>query len=365
MMQVSNDDWLQRKQFDFNQDESEKEKSMSLHLSCYLYITTWLIKFKSSCICCCVSCCSGSYSLHHLLSRSYILTTASGIIIISPFSYCEQSHHIFIFMEDNLISFSFFFFLRPIKSWLPHDCGLLCLSPAPSRLRPRLIFSTVLLTICYTIQDCFHPSLNCLSVISITMAAFYFFPFFFSSLFPGFMLVLETYQMTFGPSAPPGIRPVTHLYLSEVTSDSVSVAWSAPAPPADLFILSYSSADGTDTSKVTLDGSKTRSLVQGLLPSTQYTISLITIQGDVTSEPITASLTTGELLDFMTKWCLRGRQINMSSMLFLYAIASMHGLFFTCELIMRSRAATNSHSHDQLMYRLMNYMVYRNVKNSE
>uniref|UniRef100_A0A4W6DVX2 Tenascin R (restrictin, janusin) n=1 Tax=Lates calcarifer TaxID=8187 RepID=A0A4W6DVX2_LATCA len=90
-----------------------------------------------------------------------------------------------------------------------------------------------------------------------------------------------------------GIRPVTHLYLSEVTSDSVSVAWSAPAPPADLFILSYSSADGTDTSKVTLDGSKTRSLVQGLLPSTQYTISLITIQGDVTSEPITASLTTG------------------------------------------------------------------------
>lgn len=105
--------------------------------------------------------------------------------------------------------------------------------------------------------------------------------------------------ITSGPSIPPGIRPVTHLYLSEVTSDSVLVAWSAPAPPADLFILSYSSADGTDTSKVTLDGSKTRSLVQGLLPSTQYTISLITIQGDVTSEPITASLTTGELLDFM------------------------------------------------------------------
>ncbi|XP_027877253.1 tenascin-R isoform X2 [Xiphophorus couchianus] len=89
-----------------------------------------------------------------------------------------------------------------------------------------------------------------------------------------------------------GIRPVTHLYLSEGTSDSVLVAWSAPAPPADLFILSYSSADGTDTSKVTLDGSKTRSLVQGLLPSTHYTFSLITIQGDVTSEPLTASLRT-------------------------------------------------------------------------
>ncbi|TNM97702.1 hypothetical protein fugu_013948 [Takifugu bimaculatus] len=90
-----------------------------------------------------------------------------------------------------------------------------------------------------------------------------------------------------------GIRPVTHLFLSEVTSDSVLVAWSAPAPPADLFILSYSSSDGTDSSKVTLDGSKTASLVQGLLPSTPYTISLITIQADVTSNPITASLTTG------------------------------------------------------------------------
>lgn len=74
------------------------------------------------------------------------------------------------------------------------------------------------------------------------------------------------------------------------------VAWSAPAPPADLFILSYSSSDGTDTSKVTLDGSKTASLIQGLLPSTPYTVSLITIQADVTSDPITASLTTGETL---------------------------------------------------------------------
>ncbi|KAJ3594637.1 hypothetical protein NHX12_003944 [Muraenolepis orangiensis] len=89
-----------------------------------------------------------------------------------------------------------------------------------------------------------------------------------------------------------GIRPVTHIYLSDVTWDSAAAAWNAPAPPADLFILSYASEDGTDTSKVTLEGSRTRSLVQGLLPSTPYTISLITIQGDATSEPVTATLTT-------------------------------------------------------------------------
>ncbi|MEQ2196856.1 hypothetical protein XENOCAPTIV_015662 [Xenoophorus captivus] len=101
-------------------------------------------------------------------------------------------------------------------------------------------------------------------------------------------------------------QPVTHLYLSEGTSDSVLVAWSAPAPPADLFILSYSSADGTDTSKVTLDGSKTWSLVQDLLPSTHYMFSLITIQGDVSSEPITASLITGELLSLKYVVCTNG-----------------------------------------------------------
>uniref|UniRef100_A0A8C8LQU6 Tenascin-R n=1 Tax=Oncorhynchus tshawytscha TaxID=74940 RepID=A0A8C8LQU6_ONCTS len=90
-----------------------------------------------------------------------------------------------------------------------------------------------------------------------------------------------------------GFRPIMALYLSDVTWDSVTVAWSAPAPPADLYILTYSSEDGTDTSKVTLDGSKTRSSIKGLLPSTEYTVSLITIHGEVKSEAVTATLTTG------------------------------------------------------------------------
>lgn len=119
---------------------------------------------------------------------------------------------------------------------------------------------------------------------------------------------------------PPGIRPVSHLYLSEVTSDSVLAAWSSPAPPADFFILSYSSADGTDTSKVTLEGSKTRSLVQGLLPSTQYSVSLITIQGDVTSEPITASLTTGEQPD----WTEKSRSGQRECLTLLLALSEPH-----------------------------------------
>ncbi|KAJ8011958.1 hypothetical protein DPEC_G00063720 [Dallia pectoralis] len=100
-----------------------------------------------------------------------------------------------------------------------------------------------------------------------------------------------------------GFRPVSALHLSDITWDAVTVSWSPPAPPADLYILSYSSEDGTDTSKVTLDGSKTRSSVEGLLPSTQYSITLITIQGEATSEAAPATLTTGRVPDTLS---LRG-----------------------------------------------------------
>ena len=80
-------------------------------------IYTVVPNYESSCICCCVSCCTDSYSLHHLRSTSCILTTASAIIIFSSLSYCEQSHHIFIFVADNLISYSFFFFPNQLNHY--------------------------------------------------------------------------------------------------------------------------------------------------------------------------------------------------------------------------------------------------------
>ncbi|KAG5847691.1 hypothetical protein ANANG_G00128870 [Anguilla anguilla] len=90
-----------------------------------------------------------------------------------------------------------------------------------------------------------------------------------------------------------GFRPVTQLYFSDVTSYSLTVAWSSPAPPADMFILNYSPQDGGDTLEVTLEGSKTQATLSGLLPSTLYTVTLITVQGDVTYEPVTGSAVTG------------------------------------------------------------------------
>ncbi|XP_030630465.1 tenascin-R [Chanos chanos] len=90
-----------------------------------------------------------------------------------------------------------------------------------------------------------------------------------------------------------GFRPVTQLYFSDVTSDSVTVAWGAPAPPADAFILSYSTLDASDSSQVTLEGVKTRTTLTDLLPSRQYAVTLLTLHGDATSEPITGTVITG------------------------------------------------------------------------
>uniref|UniRef100_A0A672PK04 Tenascin-R n=1 Tax=Sinocyclocheilus grahami TaxID=75366 RepID=A0A672PK04_SINGR len=89
-----------------------------------------------------------------------------------------------------------------------------------------------------------------------------------------------------------GFRPITQLFFSDVTSDSLTVAWSAPAPPADAFILNYNAQDSSDDSEIALDGSKTRITLTGLLPSRRYTVTLVTMHGNVTSKPVIGSVTT-------------------------------------------------------------------------
>lgn len=71
------------------------------------------------------------------------------------------------------------------------------------------------------------------------------------------------------------------------------MAWSAPAPPADAFILNYSAQDSSDDSEIALDGSKTRITLTGLLPCRRYTVTLVTMHGNVTSKPVIGSVTTG------------------------------------------------------------------------
>ncbi|XP_063075983.1 tenascin-R [Engraulis encrasicolus] len=90
-----------------------------------------------------------------------------------------------------------------------------------------------------------------------------------------------------------GFRPVAQLYFSDVTSDSLTVAWGAPAPPADNFFLTYNTEDLKHSFDViTLDGSKTRATFTDLLPSKKYIVTLVTVRGDAT-ETVEGTIVTG------------------------------------------------------------------------
>ncbi|XP_006634783.2 tenascin-R isoform X1 [Lepisosteus oculatus] len=90
-----------------------------------------------------------------------------------------------------------------------------------------------------------------------------------------------------------GFRPVTQLYFSDITSSTVTVAWSAPAPPADMFVLNYNPQDHGKTTEITLEGSKTQATLTGLQPSTEYIVTLVSVQGTKTFEPVEGSVITG------------------------------------------------------------------------
>ncbi|XP_043941896.1 tenascin-R isoform X2 [Protopterus annectens] len=90
-----------------------------------------------------------------------------------------------------------------------------------------------------------------------------------------------------------GFRSISELHFSDLTSSHVNVSWNAPAPPADMFVLSYSPKDQEEMLQVKLDGSKMQTTLSGLWPSTEYIVTLVTVHGTSISEPVTGSFTTG------------------------------------------------------------------------
>ncbi|NXG78683.1 TENR protein, partial [Baryphthengus martii] len=90
-----------------------------------------------------------------------------------------------------------------------------------------------------------------------------------------------------------GVRPITQLHFSQLTSSSVNVTWSDPSPPADRLILTYSSREEEVAQQVTLDGTRRHSSLTGLQPSTEYLVSLVAVHGAISSEPVVGSITTG------------------------------------------------------------------------
>lgn len=92
-----------------------------------------------------------------------------------------------------------------------------------------------------------------------------------------------------------GVRPITQLHFSQLTSSSVNVTWSDPSPPADRLILTYSPRDKEEAQEVTLDGTRRHASLMGLQPSTEYLVSLVAMHGTISSEPVVGSITTGTM----------------------------------------------------------------------
>uniref|UniRef100_A0A8C9EIL5 Tenascin-R n=1 Tax=Pavo cristatus TaxID=9049 RepID=A0A8C9EIL5_PAVCR len=90
-----------------------------------------------------------------------------------------------------------------------------------------------------------------------------------------------------------GVRPITQLHFSQLTSSSVNITWSDPSPPADRLVLTYSPRDEEAAQQLALDGTRRHASLTGLQPSTKYLVSLVAVHGAVSSEPVTGSITTG------------------------------------------------------------------------
>ncbi|NXW36366.1 TENR protein, partial [Phaetusa simplex] len=90
-----------------------------------------------------------------------------------------------------------------------------------------------------------------------------------------------------------GVRPITQLHFSQLTSSSVNVTWSDPSPPADRLILTYSPRDEEEAQQLMLDGTRRHVSLTSLQPSTEYLVSLVAVHGSVSSEPVVGSITTG------------------------------------------------------------------------
>ncbi|XP_007449785.1 PREDICTED: tenascin isoform X2 [Lipotes vexillifer] len=80
--------------------------------------------------------------------------------------------------------------------------------------------------------------------------------------------------------------------FSDITENSATVSWEAPATQVESFrVTSVPTAGGTP-SVVTVDGTKTQTRLLRLLPGVEYLVSVIALKGFEESKPVSGMLTT-------------------------------------------------------------------------
>ncbi|XP_063334147.1 tenascin isoform X2 [Pelmatolapia mariae] len=81
--------------------------------------------------------------------------------------------------------------------------------------------------------------------------------------------------------------------VKDITDSSALISWSQPVAPMDGITMFYMpSSDPSDENRVDISPPDKQYSIDGLRPDTEYTVSLISRSGDITSDPVTATFTT-------------------------------------------------------------------------
>ncbi|XP_036927763.1 collagen alpha-1(XII) chain isoform X4 [Acanthopagrus latus] len=92
-----------------------------------------------------------------------------------------------------------------------------------------------------------------------------------------------------GPGGAPDAP--TNLITSEVTHRSFRATWTAPDGPVEKYRVEYMTLSGRPQ-QVFVDGTETTTVLQGLNPLTEYMVSVYSVVGEESSEPLEGSETT-------------------------------------------------------------------------
>ncbi|XP_078282211.1 tenascin isoform X5 [Rhinoraja longicauda] len=93
-------------------------------------------------------------------------------------------------------------------------------------------------------------------------------------------------------SASTGVGAPRGLEFLSITDSTVSVRWDPPRVSVTSFKIMYEPTDGGVSNSMTVDGSKSQTLLRNLIPATQYEIKVLSIKDFEESEPTSGMVTT-------------------------------------------------------------------------
>uniref|UniRef100_A0A8B9LB67 Collagen, type XII, alpha 1a n=1 Tax=Astyanax mexicanus TaxID=7994 RepID=A0A8B9LB67_ASTMX len=93
----------------------------------------------------------------------------------------------------------------------------------------------------------------------------------------------------------------TDLVTSEVTYFSFRATWTGPEGPVEKYRVEYVPVAGGETQQLFVDGAVTTVVLEGLDPLTEYSVSVFSVVGEESSEPLLGAETTPKITDVQLK----------------------------------------------------------------